>query len=175
MSKQRKKNRRGKLPLPPQPAKGGMPRLAVAFLAAAIVLSLGFWWWTVKLADNSSASNSTAKAEAANPAADTSKTDFQTLKGRWQRLDGGYIVEIKSVAGSGAADTAYFNPKPIHVAKAEASRDGETLQVFIELRDVNYPGSTYTLTYDAAADQLKGVYYQAVEGQRFSVAFVRAK
>ena len=175
MSKQRKKNRRGKLPLPPQPAKGGTARLAVAFLAAAIVLSLGFWWWTAKLADNSSASNSTAKAEAANPAGAASKSEFHTLNGRWQRLDGGYIVDIKSVAGSGVADAAYFNPKPIHVAKAEASRDGETLQVFIELRDVNYPGSTYTLTYDPVADQLKGVYYQAVERQRFPVAFVRMK
>ena len=49
------------------------------------------------------------------------------------------------------------------------------MKVFIELRDVNYPGSTYTLTYDPASDQLKGVYYQAVEKQRFPVAFVRMK
>ena len=49
------------------------------------------------------------------------------------------------------------------------------MKVFIELRDVNYPGSTYTLTYDPASDQLKGVYYQAVEKQRFPVAYVRMK
>jgi len=35
--------------------------------------------------------------------------------------------------------------------------------VFIELRDVNYPGSTYSLTYEPASDQLKGIYYQAVD------------
>ena len=69
----------------------------------------------------------------------------------------------------------YFNPKSIHVAQAEASREGGVMKVFIELRDVNYPGSTYTLTYDPASDQLTGVYYQAVEKQRFSVAFVRMK
>ena len=69
----------------------------------------------------------------------------------------------------------YFNPKSIYVAQAEASREGGVMKVFIELRDVNYPGSTYTLTYDPASDQLKGVYYQAVEKQRFSVAFVRMK
>ena len=46
---------------------------------------------------------------------------------------------------------------------------------FIELRDVNYPGSTYTLTYDLASDQLKGIYFQAAEQQRFEVAFVRVK
>jgi hypothetical protein len=49
------------------------------------------------------------------------------------------------------------------------------VKVFVELRDVNYPGSTYTLTYDPASDQLKGIYYQAVEQQRFPVAFFRAK
>jgi hypothetical protein len=36
-------------------------------------------------------------------------------------------------------------------------------------------GSTYTLTYDPASDQLKGIYYQAVEQQRFDVAFVHIK
>jgi hypothetical protein len=49
------------------------------------------------------------------------------------------------------------------------------VKVFIELRDLNYPGSTYTLTYDPASDQLKGVDYQAVEKHRFPVAFVRMK
>jgi hypothetical protein len=49
------------------------------------------------------------------------------------------------------------------------------MKVFIELRDVNYPCSTYFLTYDPASDQLKGIYYQAVENHRFSVDFVRLK
>ena len=40
---------------------------------------------------------------------------------------------------------------------------------------MNYPGSTYTLTYDPASDQLKGVYYQAALQQRFEVVFVRMK
>ena len=91
------------------------------------------------------------------------------------RPDGGYILEIKRIADNGAMDAAYFNPKSIHVARAEASRDGEATKVFIELRDVNYPGSTYTLTYDPGSDQLKGIYYQAVEQQRFEVNFVRMK
>jgi hypothetical protein len=41
--------------------------------------------------------------------------ECQKLKGRWQRPDGGYIMEIKSVASDGAMDAAYFNPKSIHV------------------------------------------------------------
>ena len=103
------------------------------------------------------------------------KPEFQKLKGKWLRPDGGYVIEIKSVTDDGAMEAAYLNPKPIHVAKAEASLDGAAMKVFIELRDVNYPGSTYTLTYDAAGDQLNGIYYQALQQQSFEVTFVRMK
>jgi hypothetical protein len=142
--------------VPPAGAKRGIPRLAVVFfLAIALSLSLGFWWW-----------NSRSAASA---------PELQKLIGRWQRPDGGYVLAIKSITDNGALDAGYFNPKSIHVANAEASRDGNVTKVFIELRDVNYPGSTYTLTYVPASDQLKGIYYQAVEKQRFPVVFVRVK
>jgi uncharacterized protein (DUF2147 family) len=147
--------------------------LAVVFLAVAIVLSLGIWWWKSRSADVPSVAKALTEAGAANQTGGETRPDFQRLKGRWQRPDGGYVVEIKNIADSGAMDTAYFNPNPIHVAKAEASRDADGTKVFIELRDVNYPGSTYTLTYDPASDQLKGIYYQAVEQQRFPVIFLR--
>ena len=68
---------------------------------------------------------------------------------------------------------AYFNPRPINVAKAEASRKEGSARVIIELRDVNYPGSTYNLTYDPADDRLKGIYFQAAVMQAFDVYFVR--
>ena len=42
-----------------------------------------------------------------------------TPLGRWLRPDGGYILEIKSIDASGAMQADYFNPNPIHVAKAE--------------------------------------------------------
>jgi len=45
--------------------------------------------------------------------------------------------------------------------------------VFVELRDVNYPGSTYTLQYDAASDRMKGAYFQAVEKQTYKIEFTR--
>jgi len=175
MSKRSKKNRHGKLPVAAQTAKRGIPRLAVVFMAAAVVLSLGVWWWKFNSADNPTAAAPLTEANAANATASDSKLKFQKLKGRWQRPDGGYIMEIKSVASDGAMDAAYFNPKSIRVAKAEASRNGADTKVFLELRDANYPGSTYTLTYDPVSDQLKGIYYQAVERQRFPVAFVRMK
>ena len=49
------------------------------------------------------------------------------------------------------------------------------MKVFIELRDVNYPGSTYTLAYDVKTDRLVGRYFQAVAGETFDVYFVRLK
>jgi len=107
--------------------------------------------------------------------ATSSSPSFAKLEGKWLRPDGGYILEIRSAAPDGKLDAAYFNPRPIHVAKAEASRDGERVKVFIELRDVNYPGSTYTLAYDPTDDQFKGDYFQAALKQNFDVFFTRVQ
>jgi hypothetical protein len=108
-------------------------------------------------------------------AADKVEADFSALKGRWMRLDGGYILSVKDIDASGKMDAAYYNPRPINVSRAQAMQEAATLRVFIELRDAGYPGSTYTLTYDPKTDRLGGVYYQAAIGQRFDVAFVRSK
>jgi hypothetical protein len=142
----------------------------------AILVSLGLVWW--KLGDTTTTGPVAPSPElaATSPSASApGAPELQRLRGRWQRLDGGYVVEIRSIAGGGAMEAAYYNPRPIHVARAEASRDGGAIRVLIELRDVNYPGSTYTLTYDPASDQLRGIYYQAVERQRFPVALVRMR
>ena len=103
------------------------------------------------------------------------KPDFGKLKGRWMRSDGGYILSVKEVDPGGKMDAAYYNPRPINVSKAQATLEKETLNVFIELRDTGYPGSTYTLSYDPKNDQLGGLYYQAAIQQRFNVIFVRSK
>jgi uncharacterized protein (DUF2147 family) len=102
-----------------------------------------------------------------------SKPGFERLTGRWQRPDGGYVVEVKSVDEDGKMDASYFNPRRINVAKAEASQDGAATKVFIELRDTNYPGSTYNLIYEPESDRLHGIYYQAALQERFEVVFVR--
>ena len=103
------------------------------------------------------------------------RSGFETLIGRWFRLDGGYVLEIRAVDPSGKVDAQYLNPRPINIAKAEATRDGSKLNVFVELRAPNYPGSTYTLVYDREQDQLRGIYFQAALGQSFDVYFVRMK
>lgn len=120
-------------------------------------------------------SSPTAASTNATAIAAPAKPDFQKLKGKWLRPDGGYIIEIKSADDSGKLDAGYFNPNPIHVAKAEAKQEGNAVQVFIELQDVNYPGSTYTLTYVPERDLLVGVYFQALQRQRFEVYFERTQ
>jgi hypothetical protein len=103
------------------------------------------------------------------------KTGFDVLKGRWLRPDGGYIIQIKNVDGSGRMEAGYFNPRPINISKAEAKRESGKIKVFVELRDAGYPGSTYTLAYDPKEDVLRGVYYQAAMKQSFDVYFTRMK
>ena len=105
----------------------------------------------------------------------TATSGLQSLRGRWLRPDGGYILDIRDVDASGKVDAVYLNPRPIHIARAEASGDGATPQVFVELRAPGYPGSTYTLRYEPQRDQLEGSYYQAALQQRFAVVFVRMK
>src|SRR4029453_9079347 len=105
----------------------------------------------------------------------TATAGFRSLRGRWLRPDGGYILDIRDVDASGTIDAVYLNPRPIHFARAEATGDGATLQVFVELRAPGYPGSTYTLRYEPQRDQLEGIYFQAALQERFAVVFVRMK
>ncbi|MDH3344468.1 MAG: hypothetical protein OEL58_04445 [Desulfobacteraceae bacterium] len=101
--------------------------------------------------------------------------DFQPLMGRWQRTDGSYVIEIRSIATDGKIAAGYFNPRPIHVEKAQASMDKDHIKVEMTLRDVGYPGSAYTLVYASEKDALLGYYFHAVSRQYFDVLFVRMK
>ena len=176
MSKAHKRTQNGNSPKQPT-GRSGIPSAKIIVTAVAIAVALGFWSWKSKHTDASPKTPGLNETVATNPptAAAAAKQDFQKLIGKWRRPDGGYVIEIKSVDDSGKLDASYSNPRPIHVAKAEASQDGATTKVFIELRDVNYPGSTYTLAYEPQSDQLQGIYFQAVQRQNFEVIFVRMK
>jgi hypothetical protein len=145
-------------------------------LGLVVVAALGVWSWKSKRDRMPPTMPMSSKASTSNPPAGmaVAKPDFQKLKGKWLRPDGGYIIEIKNMADDGALDAGYFNPQPIRVSKAQASSDGAAMKVFIELSDKNYPGSTYTLAYEPERDQLKGIYYQALQQQSFEVVFVRS-
>ena len=99
----------------------------------------------------------------------------ERLTGRWQRSDGGYVIEIRNALPNGKLDAVYFNPNPINVSRAEWLLKEASLVVVIELRDDNYPGSIYTLRFQETTDRLTGTYFQAVEGLTFDVEFGREK
>ena len=99
--------------------------------------------------------------------------DAKLLEGSWIRPDGGYVLELKNIACDGTLTAAYYNPQPINVFQAFWALDENVLTVFVELRDVNYPGSKYSLRYDSAADRLRGLYFQAIEEQIYEIEFVR--
>lgn len=112
------------------------------------------------------------------PGAETPRPEspvFAPLTGRWVRHDGGYMLMVHRVEADGTANVGYFNPNPIRVSEARASSEDGNLYLFVELRDVGYPGCTYRLTYDKARDRLVGVYYQAAQRQSYDIVFERAR
>ncbi|MEI6647029.1 MAG: hypothetical protein WCP12_13420 [bacterium] len=96
---------------------------------------------------------------------------FEKIKGKWSRSDGGYVLEFKQLLQNNALEVAYFNPSPIHVGKARIYEERGFTKVFVELQDVNYPGSRYTLILNAEKSQLVGNYFQATQQVDYEVVF----
>lgn len=94
------------------------------------------------------------------------------IQGRWIRTDAPYVIAL-SYAADGSLRAAYYNPRPIHVARTESAEQDGLLKVMVELQDVNYPGSTYVLAYDRGQDLLKGIYYHPESRQTYEIGFVR--
>ena len=97
------------------------------------------------------------------------------LEGRWLREDGGYVLDLQDIRPDGSLKAFYFNPRQINVHEANWKFEDERLLLYVELRDVNYPGSNYTLMFRASQDLLWGSYFQAVQKQTMDVKFVRMK
>lgn len=114
--------------------------------------------------------NETVKKENDKP---TVKIDKQLLQDSWVRTDADYQIKLSEVQDNGIIIAQYFNPKPINVSKSEWMNAEGFLKVYVELRDENYPGSNYNLTYIPERDMLVGDYFQAVEGVTYYVEFVR--
>ena len=101
--------------------------------------------------------------------------DRNLLIGDWIRTDASYLIKINNVTNDGTLNAQYFNPKPINVESANWEENYGDLKMLIVLRDVNYPGSKYTLNYLPDRDVLAGEYFQAVQGLNFYVEFFRNK
>ena len=170
-----KKSRKQKRSLKAPKPKGRKFSPFLMVLICAAIVGAGAW-----LFYNESGVLTDSKPEASNAQSSGREAvqsvlpdNFQNLVGRWMRPDGGYIIEIRNVDSNGLMQAAYFNPRPIHVSQARLTFVNKKPQVFIELRDVGYPGATYTLIYHPKQDVLAGLYYQPTAGQSFEVIFVR--
>jgi len=142
----------------------------VVLIVAVMVGAAGFIFYQFRPLESDPMPLSAAGQSKSGPT-----VEFRKLIGRWLRPDGGYVIEIRNISSGGSMEAAYYNPRFINVSRAEVSRVKAGLEVFVELRDTGYPGSTYTLTYNPQQDMMTGIYFQATIGQSFEVIFVRAK
>jgi hypothetical protein len=114
--------------------------------------------------------NESVKKENDKP---TVKIDKQLLQGSWVRTDAEYQIKLSEVQDNGTIKAQYFNPRSINVSQSDWINAEGFLKIYIELRDENYPGSNYKLTYIPERDMLVGDYFQAVESVTYYVEFVR--
>lgn len=72
-------------------------------------------------------------------------------------------------------EVKYLNPNPINVGRSAWRINEDVLQLYVELQDVNYPGSLYSLAFVEESNSLSGTYYQAVSKETFNVKFTKKK
>lgn len=170
MSKTRKKRALA----PETRAATSRGRVVVAVVVAAVAVAAAWALWQPQSPDSPTpAARPAASAAPASPS--TASPTFSPLIGSWLRPDGGYVLTVSGIAPDGSATAAYFNPRPIRVGRAEARKEGTAVGLFVEFADRDYPGSTYTLTYDPQNDELRGIYFQAVQRATYEVVFVRQR
>jgi hypothetical protein len=192
MSKKKPKHRHAPTPTPAESQPSVFSNTVLLLLTATLGALLGYAGWqyyhdgseprpavaeAVPTANTSATPAAPTSTPAVTPGTPADPAKAQKLRGKWVRndSDGKYVLDIKSIGDGGKLEAAYFNPDPINVAKAEATAADGRLRVFVELRDVGYPGSTYDLQYDAGRDQLVGEYFQPALQKRFEVKFDRVK
>ena len=155
-------------------APGSRSRVAWIWISVVVVaVAAGVIWRVGGSRSESAAPSGGEVVPVAPPIPAVTVADAQGLVGQWVRTDSPYVLEVVSTTEDGNLEAAYYNPRPINVSRGAFRLVDGTFEVFVELRDVNYPGSTYTLRYDAADDVLQGVYFQAALGQSYDVTFAR--
>lgn len=160
----------------PKMSDSGTAKPAAAFKRAVIVMAAivcvsiaAILYVVIDMRPHQPATPASHAAAKAEPVL----VEFETLKGKWVRPDGGYVIEIRKLLPDNALEVGYFNPNPIHVGQAKLYKERGFTKVFVELQDVNYPGSTYTLIYDKENNLLRGTYYQATQQEEYQIYFER--
>lgn len=155
---------------PSQTAREGRSFRRTTGVAISVVVAVVIAvcvWWRLDGTRLSVFSPTTSGISQVAPA------EFEKIRGKWVRPDGGYVLELKQSLPQNGLDAAYFNPNAIRVGKARLYKEGDQIKVYVEFDDVNYTGSHYTLIYDAETDQLNGLYYQATQQMTYEIFFTR--
>jgi hypothetical protein len=174
-SRKKKKRRSGHKPVPAPPKKH-FPALWVSLIIVVAVAAVFLVASNLRRDElNPPSESASGNLKGQKTASPRPSDGFGPLLGRWRRPDGGYIIEIRDITNDGRMDAVYLNPRPINISQAAVIWQEDVRQVFIELQDKGYPGSTYTLDYDPEQDLLTGIYFQAAMNQAFEVVFIRAK
>ena len=85
--------------------------LVVGICAAVVLLRGGGWAGT-----DAPLASPTGPGGQSVATAITATASWQSLRGRWLRPDGGYLLDIRDVDASGKIEAVYRNPNPIHIA-----------------------------------------------------------
>ena len=172
-----KNQHQGNTSSPPKAKKNNIRWISFFVILATIIAAFLFYNRQVSSADEEvkpDVVRETSPAPVPVTNADL-ETIVKKLTGRWQRTDGGYIIDIKNPSPDGKIEAAYYNPNPIHVGRSGWQNSAGKIILTVELQDANYPGSLYTLEFFHQEDVLRGSYFQAVEKVNYDVEFRRLK
>lgn len=145
-------------------------KLIVILMGAMVLFAIGWFATGTHISKTQSVNHPIPNAGQAQA------PDYGPLIGQWQRSDdNGQLLQINGVGTDGRIDCAYSNPHPVDVAHAETITKGDTIELFLELKDKGYPVAAYQLLYHPDRKILTGLYYQRADGIRYGVTFTRKK
>ncbi|MGG7034840.1 MAG: hypothetical protein ACI7YS_06545 [Flavobacterium sp.] len=101
--------------------------------------------------------------------------DKNLLIGEWSQTETRNLIKITETLEIGKLELEVYNPTKIEIEKANWSKTGNLLSVYIELQNENLTRSNYKLNYIPQRDVLVGEYFQATDSTRYSVEFIRIK
>jgi len=89
----------------------------VVFCLAVLILAAGTILYIYQSTDTrQSKAQPSGESRPENVAPSRENDKFNNLIGRWQRVDGSYIIDIRRIDANGQMSAAYYNPKSIHVS-----------------------------------------------------------
>ncbi|MGA9534283.1 MAG: hypothetical protein WBR24_00105, partial [Desulfobacterales bacterium] len=132
MASKGNKTKRAKIGASGKKARSIRIWLMILLAVVCVAALTGYYFFRKSTgADRSEDPVAATQPRASQAASQDAAHGFQPLIGRWRRPDGGYVIEIRGIDADGKIDAGYFNPRPINVARADASRDVDGLKVFI--------------------------------------------